>query len=82
MKLLVCRSCQDVIKVLWDWRPCRCGEAQARYIDDRIVEVTGTGIIMGVSNRDLEKSVRAGEGKVGAMIISHLGPSVRKVTLV
>lgn len=34
MKLLFCKACQDVIRLISTERRCRCGKTRGRYVDD------------------------------------------------
>lgn len=84
MKLLLCRACQDVVKIFSAWRSCRCGESQARYVSDNDVEFSGADVmILGVSNTSLEHAVRTGGRDVvvpvEAWMIPETSESIRRI---
>lgn len=52
MKLIYCRECHDVVKILKQkWRKCSCGKSGAQYNDDYITAtVGGTCDVIGIPN--------------------------------
>lgn len=59
MKLLLCRSCEDIVRVLSDWRACRCGSSRARYVDNTNAQYTGEHAAMiGVQNGSIADALR------------------------
>ena len=85
MKLLLCRSCGDMLKFgTDDWRFCCCGKSSARYIDAAFGELRGDdAVAIGVDNADLAKMVqRHGNfrGEWWRMIPGDPGVRVRRVT--
>ena len=53
MKLLFCPECLDIRGISHAEVECFCGASSARYIDDIVAQVTGPGILIGVSNQAL-----------------------------
>ncbi len=50
MKLIVCRSCRDIVALDFSYRRCKCGESMARYIDKDKVRVHGPCFVIGIEN--------------------------------
>lgn len=61
MKLLVCKSCYDVVKLpMGAFRPCACGRSKAMYRADGVGALyAGPAIIVGVSNGEFEAMLRS-----------------------
>jgi len=53
MKLLYCRTCGDIVKLLRESRPCACGLSTGAYVNDRDVAVSGPAWVMGIPNMDM-----------------------------
>lgn len=55
MKLLFCRDCADVVKLQYEIRRCKCGQARGRYLEDGWhAEVWGDRTdVIGLHNRDV-----------------------------
>lgn len=53
MKLLFCKVCRDVVALHAQERKCLCGSSSGQYTDDRQVEYTGSGVVVGMRNSDL-----------------------------
>lgn len=51
MKLLFCRRCQDVFKIIKIKKVCMCGSSEANYENERLVNTSGPSIVVGVENR-------------------------------
>jgi hypothetical protein len=60
MKLLLCKSCHDVVKFGDDWRKCKCGKCAGRYLSDGVrAEFYGTGaVVLGLDNTSLARAIR------------------------
>jgi hypothetical protein len=59
MKLLLCTSCEDVVKLGSDeWRECKCGASAGRYIDRINAEIKGDAIPIGFANGSLLAAIR------------------------
>lgn len=66
MKLLLCRACQDVLKLQesvsqHSARWCRCGKSGGRYLDDSNAEYWGKdALLLGFDNNSLAEAVHGG----------------------
>jgi hypothetical protein len=60
MKLLFCKSCQDIVRMMAEPRECKCGAVGGRYLDDLDAVYYGDDAIpMGASNPTMVKMARA-----------------------
>lgn len=59
MKLLMCTSCFDVVRVRPEPRTCICGATTARYIDNENVEQTAGSVSIALHNHDLRTALEA-----------------------
>lgn len=57
MKLLLCPTCWDVVRVRPEPRSCHCGATSARYIDNENVEQTEGSISIALHNHDLKTAL-------------------------
>jgi len=59
MKLLMCRKCQDIIKMQSFERACMCGLSKGRYLKDgHHAEYSGQyAVVIGVDNDSLRKAI-------------------------
>ena len=58
MKLLLCKKCQDVIKLTYDERTCKCGSVGGKYVDNINVEYYGDlAVLLGFNNSSLRNAV-------------------------
>jgi hypothetical protein len=57
MKLLLCRECGDIVKLLGEERRCRCGHAAGRYCNDWEVEISGTGEVLLLDSAALRQAM-------------------------
>jgi len=58
MKLLLCKSCQDIIKLVKTPRTCQCGKVGGHYIDDiQAVYFGDDAIPMGINNESLMEAL-------------------------
>ena len=70
MKLLLCKNCQDVIRLVQgEVRTCRCGKVSGKYLDDLNAIYSGEEAIpLGLANGSLVEALRnqpeEGKGKV------------------
>lgn len=54
MKLLLCKECQDVVRLIDTKRTCKCGKVGGRYIDDiNAVYFGATAVPIGFANSTL-----------------------------
>ena len=49
MKLLNCRHCDDVVKLVEKERSCECGHARGSVSDSGAVTVSGSGRVLAIS---------------------------------
>lgn len=62
MKLIVCESCGDVVRLKRDVRECECGRSRGRYLADGANAVySGPCRMLGLANRDLGDALRRPE---------------------
>ena len=59
MKLLLCKNCQDVIRLVQEEvRTCRCGKVSGKYINDLDAIYSGDDAIpLGFANSTLVKAI-------------------------
>ena len=57
MKLIFCPDCQDVFKLDFEFRTCKCGKSSGRYIDNTNAVVNGYGISLAIGNGSLNNSM-------------------------
>lgn len=58
MKLMVCRSCGDVVLLRMEQRNCWCGTSSGRYLDDRAtVEQSAGTLSIALDNQGLRDAV-------------------------
>lgn len=53
MKLLFCRKCQDVFKLDFEIRSCKCGLVRGKYIDNVRAVSNGKGFSLAINNYSL-----------------------------
>ena len=58
MKLFVCRSCGDLVRIYSDWRACGCSRSSGRYVDDREAEFSGPCVVLGIDNKQFGALMR------------------------
>ena len=71
MKLILCKSCQDVVKLQRTTRACKCGLCAGKYID-RVTAVVSNNdecVCLGLDNYALAAALRRGGGDIQAFII-------------
>ncbi len=75
MKLIYCKGCQDVIKLIRAYRQCRCGHSGGRYLDYAHSEIWGSAIPLGIDYRSLGEALkeRPKEGK-GSLFTAFVIP--------
>lgn len=86
MKLLFCKSCHDVIRLIQDReRLCKCGKVGGRYIDEIRAEYWGgkKAIPLGFDNYSLASAIDhqplSGEGQYfKAFVIPKACPTFKK----
>jgi hypothetical protein len=58
MKLLFCRKCRDVFKLIRNKsRRCKCGAVTGRYLDRRNAEVSPNAVSIAIGNGSLRKAI-------------------------
>ncbi len=58
MKLLLCLKCQDIFKLDYEKRSCKCGEVTGRYVNEMDAETNGNGISLAIGTGSLERAIR------------------------
>lgn len=84
MKLIFCPKCEDVTKLLSEYRSCRCGRSGGKYTDDLNAIINGDAIPLGFSNPSfveaLKNRPKLGMGeRFTAFVIAEQCPTIRKV---
>lgn len=60
MKLIFCRACQDIVRLIeGDWRRCDCGRSAGTYVDPLKAQISGPCIPLGIDNRSLALALAA-----------------------
>ncbi|MFK4706124.1 hypothetical protein ABIC83_002963 [Roseateles asaccharophilus] len=82
MKLLLCPSCKDVRKLLFERTVCQCGASWGQYIDNLNASIGGRAIPLGFANSTLLEALRTrpdtGSGsQFTAFVIPRVAPKVR-----
>ena len=58
MKLILCRECEDVFKLDYKLRSCKCGQCKGKYLKDGInATYQGPAVPIGFANSSLVKAV-------------------------
>lgn len=58
MKLLLCKSCQDVVRLIDEKRVCRCGKTGGIYVDDLNAKYFGNDAVpIGFANSSLHQAI-------------------------
>ena len=58
MKLLLCKNCQDIIRLTHTKKTCSCGKTSGRYIDNMLAIYCGDDAIpIGISNPSIKNAV-------------------------
>lgn len=84
MKLLLCKTCQDVIRLFAEERQCKCGAVRGRYVDDVNSVYSGDSAVpLGFSNSSLVSAMHnqpnSGLGRrFDAFVIPRNCPSYNK----
>ncbi len=86
MKLLYCRHCHDVIKLLSHERHCDCGACGGHYINDLDAVFWGdTAVPLGFDNPSFARALEAQPGGPGegerftAFVIPQVCPTMTKL---
>lgn len=58
MKLLYCRECDDVVRLLDDERTCMCGATKGRYLDEKNAVFSGPAEPFAISNSQFAVAVQ------------------------
>lgn len=60
MKLLFCKACQDVVRLIDTVRTCRCGSTHGHYVNETLAVYGGEDAIpLGFANRSFARAVRS-----------------------
>ena len=58
MKLLFCNRCGDVFSLSNEWKTCRCGKSQGKYINRIDVQHKGYSIPLGFNSRSFHEALK------------------------
>lgn len=59
MKLVFCTKCEDVVRLMDDYRLCKCGQSGGRYIDDVVAVYFGKHAMpLGFDNPSLCRALK------------------------
>lgn len=59
MKLILCKNCQDVVRLFEDHRSCKCGKCGGRYMNDLVAVYWGQHAVpLGFDNDSLVEAVK------------------------
>lgn len=85
MRLLYCKTCEDVVRLARrdEDRHCECGRSFGRMVDHGVVVVGGPSLVLGVTEPQLLRAVNnvpaTGEGpRFFAFVMPSNSPTVRK----
>uniref|UniRef100_A0A6M3LIT8 Uncharacterized protein n=1 Tax=viral metagenome TaxID=1070528 RepID=A0A6M3LIT8_9ZZZZ len=79
MKLIYCDTCQDLFKLDYDIRTCKCGRCKGKYnVDGRNAITNGEGFCLAIDNFSLINSLKnllhyEGEYNFKAWVRPHIG---------
>ena len=85
MKLILCKDCQDIVRLLPTPKSCFCGKCGGYAIDQQLAVYFGdTAVPIGINNRELRSAVlsqpEAGNGEeFTSFVIPKKCPSLFKV---
>ena len=76
MKLIICLSCQDIVKLDYELRFCKCGQCWGHYREDGLHAVIGgKAIPLGFNNASLANALRnRPEGGMGEVFEAFVIP--------
>ena len=82
MKLIICLNCDDVFKLDYKERTCKCGRAKGKYLKDGYNAVYSGGMPLGFNNSSLTSAMRnqpeEGMGRVfEAFVIPKSCPTMK-----
>ncbi len=58
MKLLYCRRCDSVVRLVMKERSCECGKTSGRYLDSLHAIYTGPAVPFGIANSSFVEAMR------------------------
>jgi len=84
MKLILCRSCGDIVATRAARRTCQCGKSWSTYTNARDAIYGGEAIPLGLANKSLatalaNRPASAGGSRFEAFVIPIECPTYRKV---
>lgn len=85
MKLLYCKNCDDVIKLDYKLRVCKCGKSSGQYLKNGLnATYSGPCIPIGFNNQSfieapLNQPISGMGRRFEAFIISELCPTMKKM---
>lgn len=60
MKLLFCPKCQDLFRLDFELKTCKCGEVKGMYTGKTLSETNGKGLCLAIDNNDILRVLRSG----------------------
>lgn len=77
VKILYCRDCQDLFKLQYEARGCKCGVTKGKYGANGIQAIiNGKGQLLGIGNQELASMLTSGRGRPEIFVIPHSNPRV------
>lgn len=75
MKLLFCRACGDIVRLLTDPRRCRCGKSSGAYVTEMETVVHGEPAeVIGIDSNAIERAVRKVDYNLGPLELNEVSP--------
>lgn len=77
MKLLHCKHCKDIVRLVTSWRQCICGESQGRYVDGVNAVFNGKdAVIICLGNNSFFKAIKAQKDYATNSFIAFVPPKI------
>ena len=57
MKLLYCKNCRDVVRLIKENRYCLCGKSSGMYLDNVNAVYSGNAVPLGINNSSFNEAV-------------------------
>lgn len=75
MKLIYCPKCNDVFRLFYEKRTCKCGKSSGWYNDVLYAYISGDAIPLGFDNAEFRRAIeeRPGDG-LGKMFSAFVIP--------
>ena len=84
MKLIFCKECHDIFRLINEKRFCKCGKSWGNYTDDINAEIGGLAVPIGFENSSFVKAFknRPKEGlgsRFDAFVIPEKCPTIKEI---